>query len=68
MKGSLVDWLLSLTPMQSPLYAMYSWLIHTTVYLTITALFIILFKFAYQVYCAGFSFKPCFDFQYRESR
>lgn len=44
MKGSLVDWLLRLTPMQSPLYAMYSWLIHTTVYLTITALFIILFK------------------------
>ena len=48
MKGSLVDWLLSLTPMQSPLYAMYSWLIHTTVYLTITALFIILFKLIFK--------------------
>ena len=48
MKGSLVDWLLSLTAMQSPLYAMYSWLIHTTVYLTITALFIILFKLIFK--------------------
>ena len=48
MKDSLVDWLLSLAPMQSPLYAMYSWLIHTTVYLTITALFIILFKLIFK--------------------
>lgn len=48
MKGSLVDWLLSLAPMQSPLYAMYSWLIHTTVYLTITALFTILFKLIFK--------------------
>ena len=44
MKDSLVDWLLSLAPMQSPLYSMYSWLIHATVYLTVTAFLIILFK------------------------
>lgn len=40
----LVDWLLGLAPKLSPTYITYSWLIHTTIYVTITALFIILFK------------------------
>ena len=40
----LVDWLLGLAPRLSPTYITYSWLIHTTIYITITALFIILFK------------------------
>ncbi len=40
----LVDWLLGLAPRLSPTYITYSWLIHTTIYVTITALFIILFK------------------------
>lgn len=40
----LVDWLLGLAHKLSPTYITYSWLIHTTIYVTITALFIILFK------------------------
>lgn len=44
----LVDWLLGLAPRLSPTYITYSWLIHTTIYITITALFIILFKLIFK--------------------
>lgn len=44
----LVDWLLGLAPKLSPTYITYSWLIHTTIYVTITALFIILFKLIFR--------------------
>lgn len=44
----LVDWLLGLAHKLSPTYITYSWLIHTTIYITITALFIILFKLIFK--------------------
>lgn len=44
----LTNWLLGLTQTTSPFYAVYAFLIQTTIYLSITAIFIILFKMIFK--------------------
>lgn len=48
MNNLLVDWLFGLTTEISTAYVIYSWLIQSTIYLSITALFIILFKMIFK--------------------
>lgn len=42
------DWLLGLTQTTSPFYAVYAFLIQTTIYISVTAIFIILFKLIFK--------------------
>lgn len=44
----LTDWLIGLTQGYSPFFSVYRFLIQTTIYLTVTALFIILFKLIFK--------------------
>ena len=44
----LTDWLIGLTQESSPFFLVYRFLIQTTIYLTVTALFIILFKLIFK--------------------
>ena len=44
----LTNWLLGLTKTTSPFYEVYAFLIQTTIYLSVTAIFIILFKLIFK--------------------
>ena len=48
MSIDLVGWLLDLTPHGAPFYDTYSWLIQSTIYLSVTAVFILLFKLIFK--------------------
>ncbi len=48
MSFDLVGWLLDLTPHGAPFYDTYSWLIQSTIYLSVTAVFILLFKLIFK--------------------
>ena len=48
MSFDLVGWLLDLTPHGAPFYDTYSWLIQSTIYLSVTAVFILLLKLIFK--------------------
>ena len=48
MSFDLVGWLLDLTPHGAPFYDTYCWLIQSTIYLSVTAVFILLFKLIFK--------------------